>query len=151
MPSTVVVAWYKPVDIYGDAIAKLTRSVVCHVGAAIVMNNTTTYINVGPPALSLLTFIPQPTTFIKTLVVDDATALVGYQYLTSMAGKPYADSIIASDLINALAGTHLQISVDGDQVCSGMVANLLVRMALYQTTTPDQETPQLLLIGLGHD
>ncbi len=143
----IVVAWFAPGNEVGELIAAVTDSTVCHVGVAI----DDTYINVEPPRISLLSAVPAGASATKTLNASDQDAARGLAYMHKMDGKPYSYSIIACDLLNSLAGTHVELEKDGECVCSGTVANVLVRVGLLDTLTPDQETPASLLAKLGHD
>jgi len=148
--STLINVWYAPSDSIGHLICAATNSPVCHVGAAVADDQgATTYINVGSPNLTLLSFIPGGYYAMKTwnITADQAKACLDYMH--DMAGKPYPDSTLLMDLFNAKFGTHLEASSDGECVCSGTVANIDVRADVLETTTPAQETPGSLYTKLG--
>lgn len=150
--SSLVVTWYTPSEWFGRLISFVTRSPVCHIGAAVIMaDNSCTYINVGKPKLQLLDHIPQPYFARKTFQLDFNQTGAALAYMHELDGKAYADSIIGTDLVNAVTGLHVELSTDGDQVCSGTVANLAVRAEVDSIAAPDQETPASLLARWGHD
>lgn len=141
----VVIAWYAAGSWFGHVISAITHSPVCHVGVMV----DGIYINVGPPLIALLDTVPPTPVVTHTFVVDREDAARGLAYIHEMDGKPYSFSEIAADLVNTLAGTHIEASINGECVCSGTVANVLLRMGLYDGVTPDQETPASLLAMYG--
>jgi hypothetical protein len=153
-----IVVWYSPGDLVGYFMARVTHSKAAHVGVAITVESAgtlfpgpLTYIDVQPPRIRLLGYIPPGAFTTKTLEVEDEDVAPALDYMAEMNGKPYSYSVVVTDALNAITGTHIEIEAGGECCCSGTVANVLVRLGLLKTTMPDQETPASLLAVLGTD